>query len=225
MQVSDAGDLPVLKAIALLGGCRGPVRVSTQSLGSTLGTSPQTISRRLKALESAGFISRTVDPSGQSVTVTKPGEEILRREHAEYCRIFTRVGGHFILQGTIISGLGEGRYYMSLPHYRDQFRMNCGFEPFPGTLNIRLNQQSIPIRKRLDSLEWITIPGFSDEHRTFGEARCLPCRIAGIPCALIVPGRTHYPEDIIELISGVPLRNEIGLDDNDTIDVEVGYDA
>lgn len=224
MQMPDAGDLPVLKAIALLGGCRGPVRVSTQSLSTTLGTSPQTISRRLKALESAHLINRMIDPSGQSVTVTKGGEEVLRREHAEYCRIFSRTGGHFILSGMVISGLGEGRYYMSLDHYKTQFRMSCGFEPFPGTLNLRLNQQSIPVRKRLESLEWITIPGFSDEHRTFGEARCLPCRIQGIPCALIVPGRTHYPEDIVELISGAPLREELQLQDNDIIEVEIGYD-
>ncbi len=224
MQITDAGDLPVLKAIALLGGCHGPVRISTQSLGKTLGTSPQTISRRLKALEMSYLINRSVDPSGQSVTVSKAGEEILRREHADYCRIFSRTGGHYILQGTIISGLGEGRYYMSLEHYRNEIRLNCGFEPFPGTLNLRLNQQSVAIRKRLESLEWTVVPGFSNEHRTFGEARCLPCRIQGIPCALIVPGRTHYPEDIIEVISGVPLREELGLQDNDIIEVEIGYD-
>ena len=224
MQMPDAGDLPVLKAIALLGGCQRPVRISTQSLGTTLGTSPQTISRRLKSLDSASLITRNVDPSGQSVEVTKGGEEILRREHADYCRIFSRKGGHFILKGAVISGLGEGRYYMSLDHYKNQFRIKCGFEPYPGTLNLRLIQQSVPVRKKLDSLEWMTIPGFSDDHRTFGEARCLPCRIQGIPCALIVPGRTHYPEDIIELIAGVPLRDELGLEDNDIIEVEIGYD-
>ncbi|RQD82046.1 MAG: DUF120 domain-containing protein [Methanocalculus sp. MSAO_Arc1] len=218
----DAGDLQVLKAVALLGGCRGPVRLSTQSLGTTIGTSPQTISRRLKALESAHLITRTADPAGQSVTITKAGEELLRREHADYCRIFSRTGSHYILQGTIISGLGEGRYYMSLDHYRDQIRTHFGFEPFPGTLNLRLNQQSVAIRKKLEALEWTIIPGFSDDHRTFGEARCLPCRIQGVPCALIVPGRTHYPEDIIEVIAGVPLREELGFEDNDTINVEIG---
>ncbi|HJK60876.1 MAG TPA: CTP-dependent riboflavin kinase, partial [Methanocorpusculum sp.] len=132
--------------------------------------------------------------------------------------------GHYVLTGSVISGVGEGRYYMSIPHYQEKFTELCGFVPYPGTLNVKLNPQSVLVRKRIDALEWITIPGFSDEHRTFGEARCIPCRIDDIPCAIVVPGRTHYPEDIIEVISGVPLRGTLELNDNDSVEVEIGYD-
>ena len=224
MVTVDAEDTLCLKRIAAMGGCKGPVRLSTQSLGEQLGISQQTASRRLRSLETAHLISRTTESSGQFVLVTKTGEELLRREFSEYCKIFDRIGGHYVLTGSVISGVGEGRYYMSIPHYQEKFTELCGFTPYPGTLNVKLNPQSVLVRKRIDTLEWITVPGFSDEHRTFGEARCIPCRIDNIPCAIVVPDRTHYPEDIIEVISGVPLRGTLGLSDNDSVEVEIGYD-
>lgn len=151
IRMLTAGDLQCLKTIAMMGGCRGPVFASSQTLGTTLGSSPQTASRRLQALERTRLIDRSVNPDGQHITVTAQGEEVLRREYSEYCKIFGREETRFTLVGTLISGLGEGRYYMSLEPYRQQFLEHLGFEPFPGTLNIRLGQASIRQRKSLNS--------------------------------------------------------------------------
>jgi riboflavin kinase len=214
-------DLQCLKAIALMGGCRGPVWISSQSLGTALGTSPQTASRRLVSLERKLMVTRAIRPDGQYISLTPTGEEELHREYSEYCRIFDREGVHYTLTGNVITGLGEGRYYMGLEQYRRQFREKLGFEPYPGTLNLRLNPSSVQIRKKLDMLDWIPIDGFTADQRTFGAARCLPCRIDGHPCGIVVPGRTHYPEDIVELVSPVGLREALGVADNDEVMVEV----
>jgi riboflavin kinase len=217
----DPGELHSLKALALMGGCRGPVWISSQSLGETLSLSPQTASRRLKALEAQRLIARAIRPDGQYVTISEAGEEVLRREYAEYLRIFGEGAGGYSLVGSVIGGLGEGRYYMSLEPYRAQFRTLLGFEPFPGTLNLRLSSASRDVKKKVDGMEWIRIQGFVQEQRTFGEARVLPCRIREIPCAIIVPGRTHYPDDVIEVISPRELRKELNLSDGDLVTVEV----
>jgi riboflavin kinase len=224
MVTVDAEDILCLKRIAAMGGCKGPVHLSTQSLGKLLGISQQTTSRRLRLLETAHLVSRTTKSSGQFVLVTKTGEELLHREFSEYCKIFGQIGGRHVLTGNVVSGIGEGRYYMSIPHYQEKFTELCGFTPYPGTLNVKLNPQSVLVRKRIDTLEWITVPGFSDDHRTFGEAHCILCGIDNIPCAIVVPGRTHYPEDVIEIISGILLRKTLKLNDNDNIQVEIGYD-
>ena len=79
-----AEDLECLKAIALMGGCRGPVFVSSQTLAGALSASPQTASRRLKALEGQRLITRAMNPDGQHITITKNGEDELRRE---YCGV------------------------------------------------------------------------------------------------------------------------------------------
>jgi riboflavin kinase len=217
----EAGDLAYLKAIALLGGCRGPVHVSSQSLASALGASPQTAARRLKSLESSLLVTRSVRPTGQYIAVTRAGEEALHREYSDYCRLFSRESAGFVMTGHVVSGVGEGRYYMSLPPYREQFARALDQDPYPGTLNIRLDGVSVPIRKRLDALDWMPIRGFVAEDRTFGDARALPCTIGGHRCAIVVPGRTHYPEDIIEVIAGIPLRETLGLSDMDRVTVEV----
>lgn len=215
-------ELQCLKAIALMGGCRGSVKVSSQSLSQTLGTSPQTAARRLQSLERQRLVTRMIAPDGQQVMVTGQGEEELKKEYQEYSRIFSDKNRGYVLTGVVVSGIGEGKYYMSLPAYREQFDRHLGFEPYPGTLNIRLSPSSIPLRKKIDALDWIRIRGFSTDGRTFGDARCIPCRIGDIACSIVVPGRTHYPEDIIEVIAPVALRRELGVEDNDTVSVEVG---
>ncbi len=220
--MTPAEDLQCLKAIALRGGCKGPVFVSTQSIGTMLAISQQTASRRLKGLETTGFITRTMTADGQHVTVTKLGEDELRREYQEYTRIFAEGGKTYNLHGAVVSGIGEGKYYMSLPEYKAQFLEILGFEPYPGTLNIRLAHASIPVRKKIDALDWTRVKGFSADGRTFGDARCIPCRIGPISCGIVVPGRTHYPEDIIEVIAPVALRRKLGVEDSDSVSVEVG---
>jgi riboflavin kinase len=217
----EAEDLQCLKAIALMGGCRGPVFVSSQMIADTLRTSPQTASRRLKALESQGLITRTMSPDGQHITLTNAGEEELHREYMEYSRLFGAESGGYTLTGNVISGLGEGKYYMSLDGYKQQFGAILGFEPYPGTLNIRLAPSSIPVRKKIESLNWIRIKGFSADGRTFGDARCLPCRIGDVTCAIVVPGRTHYPDDVLEIIAPVALRRQLGVEDSETVTIEV----
>jgi riboflavin kinase, archaea type len=216
-----AEDLQCLKTIALRGGCKGPVFVSSQSIGEMLAISPQTASRRLKGLEMQGFISRTIAADGQHVTLTGTGEEELRKEYQEYSRIFSEHNKGFVLNGTVVSGIGEGKYYMSLEPYKQQFNTHLGFEPYPGTLNIRLSSSSLPVRKKIDALNWIRIKGFSTDGRTFGDAKCLPCRIGTISCGIVMPGRTHYPIDIIEVIAPIALRRKLGVEDTDTVTVEV----
>lgn len=220
----DAGDLQCLKVVALMGGLRSSAWMSSQSLANALNISPQTASRRLKALEAAGMITRTVRTDGQYVAVAPAGEEELRREYSAYSRIFSPDGGYYVLKGTVISGLGEGRYYIDHPQYREQFIEKLGFNAYPGTLNLRLDPESVKVKRRLEGLVWIGIEGFEADGRSFGDARCLPCRIGECPGAIIEPGRSHYPEEIVEIISPAPLRETFGLQDNDIVHVEVTHD-
>jgi len=122
--------------------------------------------------------------------------------------------------------LGEGEYYTTLEGYKRQFEAKLGFTPFPGTLNLRLNSQGIAAREILDVRKGIEIEGFESEKRTFGGGKCFPCKIicdraAGIKSAVIIPDRTHYPEDVLEIISPVYLRCELQLRDGDEISARV----
>lgn len=158
---------------------------------------------------------------GQQVTISGDGEDALRQEYCDYYRLFGRQEKILVLNGTVQSGLGEGAYYMSLRPYTDQFEGILGFIPFPGTLNIRLLQSASLQRKRLSGADWKTAHGFESEGRTFGDVKCLPCFIRDVPCGIVIPGRTHYPEELIEVVSPEGLRKRFALKDGDEVAIEV----
>lgn len=214
-------DLECLKKIAQMGGLSCPVFLKSQGLGTELGISPQTVSRRLKSLEQQHFIIRNLLAEGQNISLTEAGEGALRKEYCEYYKLFGGKAKKFTLSGTVESGLGEGAYYMSLRPYALQFEQILGFIPYPGTLNIRLTPTGVMSRKKTALANWHVIKGFVSEGRTFGDVRCLPCMIQDIPCGIIVPGRSHYPDELVEVVAPTAMRNTLGLQDGDEVTIEV----
>lgn len=217
----DPEDLVCLKHIALKGGLNGSVFLNSQALGEELEISPQTASRRLRSLEHQGLISRTLVADGQQISVSEEGERVLRTEYCDYYRLFGGKERSFSLSGTVESGLGEGAYYMSLRQYTRQFEQILGFVPYPGTLNLRLSAIAVQRRKRLTIADWYQVEGFESEGRTFGQVRCLPCMIGNTPCGIVVPGRSHYPDALVEIIAPIGLRRELDLNDGDEVMIEV----
>jgi len=212
-------DTQSLKKLAILGAHRKPVELSSMEFAEHIDSSQQTAARKLKALEEDKLISRQILPEGQLISITKTGVDFLYRELNDYQEIFSGNGNIKILSGKVITGLGEGQYYISLEGYRTQFKEKLGFDPYPGTLNIKLDAQSIEIRKKIT--QSIRIMGFTDQNRTFGKGSCFMVRISDIQGAVITPERTHYPEDIIEIIAPVNLRNYLDLKDGHNVNVEV----
>lgn len=212
-------DILTLKKLALLGAHQKPVELSSNELASHIDSSPQTAARKLKSLEDENLITRQILHNGQSITITKNGLLALQRELNDYRAIFSGNGDKKILKGKVITGLGEGQYYISLDGYRRQFLEKLGFEPYPGTLNIKLDPHSIEIRKRISAN--IRISGFTDQKRTFGNGSCFNVKISDMKGAVVVPERTHYPEDVIEVIAPVNLREYLNLMDGSIVQVEV----
>lgn len=215
-------DISALKKIALLGGLNGPVRMSSSEFADKISSSSQTASRRLRDLDHLGYITRRFDPGGQQIRITKQGKQVLEAEYLEYREIFTRKPTKIELTGIVITGLGEGQYYTTIKGYREQFIKLLDIDPFPGTLNLKLEPESIGCRTMLSMKDDIEIKGFTSRNRTFGAGHCYPIKVAtGIKGAIMVPDRTHYPEDIIEIISPVNIRESLKLEDGSKITVTV----
>ncbi|WP_435127508.1 DUF120 domain-containing protein [Halobaculum sp. D14] len=218
-------ELAALKAVALRGALREPVKVSCAALGDRLDASSQTASRRLQRLDGADLIDRDVVSDGQWVSVTDAGERRLHAEYADYRRLFEGDDG-LTLTGTVTSGMGEGRHYIQLDGYHAQFVDRLGYEPFPGTLNVELSEGSVRARAGLDAVDGIPIDGWEDDERTFGPATCYAATVSVDdaefePTHVIVPERTHHDEDKAEVIAPAKLRDELGLDDGDEVTVHV----
>jgi riboflavin kinase len=226
-QVTAVGpdELAALKQLALEGAADAPTTVTCAAVAERLDASNQTASRRLQRLEDAGTIEREMLGDGQRVTITDAGRRTLRREYEQYRRVFEQTT-EVSLHGTITSGMGEGRHYISLPGYMEQFRDRLGYEPFAGTLNVDLDAESVEARARMDSLDPVRIDGWEDEDRTYGPAFCWPATVEADgdpyePAHVIAPERTHHGADQLEVIAPDKLRETLGLDDGQEVTIRV----
>lgn len=208
-------EVETLKKLALLGATRGPVNLSSTIFASTLGTSSQTAARRLASLEGQGYITRVVTTEGQKVRITDKGILMLKSEFLDYKKLFEDNNMNKII-GKVTAGLGEGQYYISLEGYKSQFNQKLGFDPYPGTLNLKLSEPFAP-----SDAGAIKIDGFRDTNRTYGGCKCYPVKIDDIRGAIIRPDRSSYPLNLIEIIAPVNLRKALGLKDGDKVEVVI----
>ena len=211
--------LAVLKELGMMGATEGFVPLRSAELGRRLGRSQQTASNRLLALANGGLLVRQMGSRGQRVRLTDRGREVLRREYGDYELIFRRPST-LAIRGTVRTGLGEGRYYIDQPGYRNQFKKLLGFSPRYGTLNLFLEREEAERFSRLGALGGLLLEEFEKDGRTFGGVRCFPCRIKDARAAVILPLRTHH-RDVMELIAHENLRQRFGLSDGDEVEVLV----
>ncbi|MCS7128428.1 MAG: CTP-dependent riboflavin kinase [Sulfolobales archaeon] len=123
------------------------------------------------------------------------------------------------IRGRVIRGLGEGSRYVEL--YRDSLRRALGIEPFPGTLNIAVDSGSLDkLRALLKSKPHVVIEPPSREYRSVLAWRA---RINGYRAYLIKPLASKHPEQVIEFIADVNLRECLRIQNGSevTIDAEI----
>ena len=216
-----------MKFLALQGGTRHPIHVSSINLSKNLGVSQQSASRYLIELVEKGYLERRLAQGGQVVTVLNKGIAILRKEFSEYSLIFG-TQKEIEMKGILETGLGEGGYYISKKGYMKQFQKKLRWKPYEGTFNLRLNDDEVPKIEAMKAAEGILIEGFEQEGRTFGKAWVFKCSLKNgkeivKECAIISPKRTHYRR-VVEIISPIFLRGKLKATDGDmfTIKVDLG---
>ena len=221
LRVQHLGTLSYLVSI---GARHGYVPVTTTALGRAIGKSQQTASSHLAQLEAGGLVERRASRRGGSpVHITPHGYAELERAASALRGCLDSQPDHMRLEGTLVSGMGEGAYYMSLDGYTRQFRSATGYVPYPGTLNVRLDRPHHAMTaERLDAMDGVLINGFSDGRRTYGWVRCFAATVNdSIACHVIRLERTHHDPDIAEIISSVCIRDAGALDDGSRVSVQV----
>ena len=213
-----------MKFIALQGGTRHPIHISSTDLSQNLGISQQSASRYLIELVNLGYIERRLAQGGQIITILKKGISNLRKEFSEYSLIFG-TQEKIEMKGVLETGLGEGGYYISKKGYMKQFQSKLKWIPYEGTFNLRLNDDEIPKIEAMKAAEGILIEGFEQEGRTFGKAWVFKCSLKNgkeivEDCAIISPKRTHYRR-VVEIISPIFLRDKLKAKDGDTFSIKV----
>ncbi len=214
--------LLALYKLAELGASEKDVSSSTTDVARGIGVSQQTASRRLIEMEKLGLIERVWEGRNQRIRITKEGLSNLTGMYQVLRRAFEAPRKELVMNAAVFSGLAEGSYYMSLEGYRKQFKSKLGFNPFPGTLNLKVRKQDLGERRLLESYPFIPIEGFANEKRSYGGAKCYKAIVdEKARGAILIPIRAHYGEDVVEIISPESLRKRLRLKDGDVVRIRV----
>lgn len=121
-----------------------------------------------------------------------------------------------LLKGKVISGSGRGKYFLNLPWVRKQINAKLGFDPYIGTLNLRvLNKREITILNKAKGIRIKPEVGYY-------EGKCFNALVMGkVEGAIVLPNVPDYPSDLIEIISPINLRENFVIKDGMTIDVKI----
>ncbi len=198
------------------GGGRRKIDITTAELGRATRMSQQNASRRLRMLAGEGLIERK-----DGIIITPAGMKMIIEEYESLKKAIE--GDKIIFNGRIVDGLGKGRYYLSIPAYRAEIKQKLGFIPYPGTLNLKLDKRSIGAKGELLKQEPIIINGFKTKKRTYGDLFAYPCRIdrKGLEGAVVIPLRSNHPQDIIEIVANVNLREALGKKSGERVIIEL----
>ncbi len=205
--------IELLLKLAELGAIGEKKDVTLRELASMLNTSPQSVLRLIRDLERDGLISRETSSRKTRLGLTEKGLEYLERLHERLEKALYQG----LILGEVVSGLGEGSYYVRL--YKGRIKEYLGFEPFPGTLNIRVLFPKT-VFDALAEVRPILIPGFVKDGRTFGDVKAYPVSVEGVEGAIVVPSRTVHPPKIAEIVAPVNLRETLGLKDGSRIRIK-----
>lgn len=128
------------------------------------------------------------------------------------------------LRGTVENGDGKAKEFISLPKYMEQFEEKLEYEPYPGTLNISLNDEGIENRKQIQTWNPIQINGWETDDRSFGPVFCVPATVSTETGSgsyesihIIYPERTDHDLSTVELLAPVRLREQLSLTAGDQV--------
>lgn len=121
------------------------------------------------------------------------------------------------LNGEVTTGLGKAAFFLSQDFYVNNFIKNCGFKPYPGTLNVIVPDEYLAqINEIKDNCENIIKP---DEG--FGAVRFIEAILNDeINGAIVFPAKTEHTENYLEFIAEKNLRDELNLKDGDIVSIE-----
>jgi len=124
------------------------------------------------------------------------------------------------IEGHLVHGMGLAKDLTRIDWVRRQLIEHVGIDPYPGTLNLNLHDDTNRARWR----NWCHMPGdiIAPEEVEFCRARCFAVRVAGrIPAAVLLPESAEYPADKMELVAALPIRTHLALSENAHIRVDL----
>ena len=119
--------------------------------------------------------------------------------------------GTIKIKGKVIGGLGKGAFFLSKEPYKSFFRGLLGEDPFPGTLNVKLEKPWTEITSSWNTYQPAEYGGIS---YTLG-------KIGNLKIVVLRPHKSKHPPEVIEIVASKYLRKEFNITNGKTIEFEI----
>jgi len=206
-----------LYSLANKGAIHNKTVLTTSELGEIMNVSQQTASRRIALCVEEGYLLRVHTADGMLLQITSSGRDELLRVFSNLEAAFTPVQDDIVIEGRLVTGLGEGAYYVDV--YASRLRDALGFKPHLGTLNVKvIDDDSRRAIGRMKNTPPLVVTGFRHKGRTFGDVICYRVKVNNeIEAAVVMAQRTHHSEDILEVVAPVDIRKTLNMEDNSKV--------
>ena len=139
-----------------------------------------------------------------------------------------------VLRGRVRRGVGQGQYFTRLEWVCRQIQQQFGFDPAPGTFNIVIEpEQKEGLSQMRKQAEAQIVP----PDRGFCLADCVAVRVRAVPIqdaqdqpastsqegVVVIPLVQNYPDLLLEIMASVNLRQALGVEDGDAVEVRVRH--
>ncbi len=122
----------------------------------------------------------------------------------------------WVLNGKVVSGVRKAAYFTQLEWVQEQCMEKLGFRPYPGTLNVEISEESLPIVEALQREQGVELIPPDTE---FCAARAMLLSVGSVSGAIIIPAedvRVHG-KNIVEVISPLRLKDALQVKDGDSL--------
>lgn len=198
-----------------------PTKIDVEKIAENLEKKEKWVSQAIDTLSNQNLIKTEEHEKGRKIKITEKGLNLATSLWRQLQKQYFQNLQELKLKGKVVSGLGEGSYYINQSGYQKQFKQKLGFKAYPGTLDLKLKPSHLKMKKWLEDEKGIDIKGFETEERSFGPVKCFEASVKEKKAAIVLPKRTHHEEDILEIISPTELRKEHNLEDGDELEIEV----
>lgn len=128
---------------------------------------------------------------------------------------------HIVLEGRVITGLGVGAKYVSMSPYNIILTELIDDEPYPGTLNIEINETYEELIKECtpSTIRSLIVGGIERGgfYYWFGKIPEIPNEWV----LVIRPYLSKHKPNIIEIISAHNLREKLSLTDGNSLKIKI----
>lgn len=124
------------------------------------------------------------------------------------------------IRGKIVEGLREAGNFTQIPWVKRQFISKLSIDPYPGTLNLEIvDPESLQSFNSLKTKKGVEI---IPEDPSFCSAQCYSVLIGGrLKGAIVIPLVKYYPENKMELIASLNIKEVLSVKAGDDLEVEI----